>query len=119
MLAKAVEDPALRQRVQNLATVIKANIQTRNEQRDRAARSGVRVGAYLARKLSEDKRIVAFREGQLKTLTQISDAGATASGSSWRATRLRWISIWRTILIPLRSSRRSIRRASCPRRRTF
>ena len=74
VLAKAVEDPALRQRVQNLATVIKANIQTRNEQRDRAARSSVRVGAYLARKLSEDKRIVAFREGQLKTLTEISDA---------------------------------------------
>jgi hypothetical protein len=74
VLAKAVEDPALRQRVQNLATVIKANIQTRNEQRDRAARSGVRVGAYLARKLSEDKRIVAFREGQLKTLMQISES---------------------------------------------
>jgi hypothetical protein len=74
VLAKAVEDPALRQRVQNLATVIKANIQTRNEQRDRAARSGVRVGAYLARKLSEDKRIVAFRENQLKTLTQVSDS---------------------------------------------
>jgi Sulfatase-modifying factor enzyme 1 len=74
VLAKAVEDPALRQRVQNLATVIKANIQTRNEQRDRAARSGVRVGAYLARKLGEDKRIVAFREGQLKTLTQASDS---------------------------------------------
>ncbi|MGE5442034.1 MAG: formylglycine-generating enzyme family protein [Bacteroidota bacterium] len=74
VLAKAVEDPVLRQRVQNLATVIKANIQTRNEQRDRAARSGVRVGAYLARKLSEDKRIVAFRENQLKTLTQVSDS---------------------------------------------
>ena len=74
VLAKAVEDPALRQRVQNLATVIKANIQTRNEQRDRAARSGVRVGAYLARKLGEDKRIIAFREGQLKTLTQLGDA---------------------------------------------
>ena len=74
VLAKAVEDPALRQRVQNLATVIKANVQTRNEQRDRAARSGVRVGAYLARKLGEDKRIIAFREGQLKTLTQLGDA---------------------------------------------
>jgi Sulfatase-modifying factor enzyme 1 len=74
VLAKAVEDPALRQRVQNLATVIKANVQTRNEQRDRAARSGVRVSAYLARKLGEDKRIVAFREDQLKTLTQISDS---------------------------------------------
>jgi len=72
VLANAVEDPALRQRVQNLATVIKANIQTRNEQRDRAARSGVRVGAYLAKKLSEDKRIVAFREGQVKTLTDVN-----------------------------------------------
>jgi Sulfatase-modifying factor enzyme 1 len=73
VLAKAVEDPALRQRVQNLATVIKANIQTRNEQRDRAARSGVRVGAYLAKKLSEDKRLVAFREGQIKTLSDVNE----------------------------------------------
>jgi len=72
VLAKAVEDPALRQRVQNLATVIKANIQTRNEQRDRAARSSVRVGAYLAKKLSEDKKLVAFRENQLKTLPDVS-----------------------------------------------
>ena len=78
VLAKAVEDPALRARVQNLATVIKANIQTRNEQRDRAARSSVRVGAYVARKLSEDKRLIAFREGQLKTL---SDANKTLRDS--------------------------------------
>lgn len=73
VLAKAVEDPVLRRRVQNLATVIKANIQTRNEQRDRAAHSSIRLGAYLARKLSEDKRIIAFRQGQLKTLTDISE----------------------------------------------
>jgi len=29
--------------------VIKANIQTRNEQRDRSAKSEIRVGSYLAR----------------------------------------------------------------------
>ncbi|MBK8175043.1 MAG: SUMF1/EgtB/PvdO family nonheme iron enzyme [Rhodospirillales bacterium] len=74
VLAKAVEDPVLRQRVQNLATVIKANIQTRNEQRDRAALSGIRVGAYLAKKLGEDTRIIAFRENQIKALSGVSDA---------------------------------------------
>ena len=71
-LAKAVNDPALKTRMQSLATVIKANIQTRNEQRDRSAKSEIRVGAYVAKKLSEDKRLIAFREGQLKTLSDVN-----------------------------------------------
>jgi hypothetical protein len=87
VLAKAVEDPALRRRVQNLATVIKANIQTRNEQRDRAARSNIRVGAYLARKLGEDKRIIAFRQDQLKTLTQASETVRDSIGKQLEADR--------------------------------
>jgi formylglycine-generating enzyme required for sulfatase activity len=67
-LAAAIDNPALKARVQNLGTVIKANIQTRNEQRDRSAKSEIRVGAYLARKVAEDKLIVFKKEGMLKTL---------------------------------------------------
>lgn len=53
-LAKAAADPALKNRIEGVGNVIKANIQARNEQRDRSAKSEIRVGAYLARKLIED-----------------------------------------------------------------
>jgi hypothetical protein len=54
-LAKAVSDPALKARIEGVGGVIKANIQTRNEQRDRSAKSEIRVGAYLGRKIIEDQ----------------------------------------------------------------
>ncbi|NRF67071.1 SUMF1/EgtB/PvdO family nonheme iron enzyme [Aquincola sp. S2] len=60
-LAKAVNDPALKSRIEGVGGVIKANIQARNEQRDRSAKSEVRVGAYLARKVIEDR-------GKIKSL---------------------------------------------------
>ncbi|WP_049976223.1 SUMF1/EgtB/PvdO family nonheme iron enzyme [Azospirillum sp. B506] len=70
VLGAAVEDPALKQRIRNLSTVIKSSIQTSNEQRARAARSEIRVGAYLARKLADDKRIVATKERQIEALSE-------------------------------------------------
>lgn len=54
-LAKATDEPALKARIEGIGAVIRANIQARNEQRDRSARSEIRVGAYLARKLLEDR----------------------------------------------------------------
>lgn len=54
-LAKAVEDPALRRRIEGIGSVLKAGIQARNEQRDRSAKSELRVGAYLAQKILEDR----------------------------------------------------------------
>lgn len=69
VLRAAVEDPALKQRIGNLSTVIKSSIQTSNEQRARAARSEIRVGAYLARKLADDKRIIATKERQMEALS--------------------------------------------------
>jgi hypothetical protein len=54
-LAKAVNDPALKTRIAGVGTVTKANIQARNEQRDRSAKSEIRVGAYLGRKVLEDR----------------------------------------------------------------
>lgn len=68
-LVAAAEDPAFKQRLQSLSTVIKANIQVRNEQRDRAARSEIRVGTYLASKLADDKRLIGIKEKQIATLS--------------------------------------------------
>jgi len=62
-LAKAVDDPALKARIQGVGGVIQANIQTRNEQRDRSAKSEIRVGAYLARKVLEDRQKIRSLEG--------------------------------------------------------
>lgn len=66
-LAKATTDPALKTRIEGVGTVIKANIQTRNEQRDRSARSEIRVGAYLARKIVEDRQAVAALESMVNS----------------------------------------------------
>lgn len=68
-LAKAVSDPALKARIEGVGGVIKANIQTRNEQRDRSAKSEIRVGTYLAQKVIEDQRRIARSEASLKVLS--------------------------------------------------
>lgn len=68
-LAKAVNDPALKSRIEGVGGVIKANIQARNEQRDRSTKSEIRVGAYLGRKLIEDQRLIALNERTLKILS--------------------------------------------------
>jgi hypothetical protein len=61
-LAKAVNDPAVKSRIEAVGTVIKANIQARNEQRDRSAKSEIRVGAYLGRKVIEDQQKIRTLE---------------------------------------------------------
>ena len=61
-LAKAVSDPVLKKRIEGVGGVIKANIQTRNEQRERSAKSEIRVGSYLARKVLEDRQKIRSLE---------------------------------------------------------
>jgi formylglycine-generating enzyme required for sulfatase activity len=61
-LSKAVNDPALKSRIEGVGGVIKANIQARNEQRDRSAKSEIRVGAYLGRKVVEDQKKIRALE---------------------------------------------------------
>ncbi|MBX3604744.1 MAG: SUMF1/EgtB/PvdO family nonheme iron enzyme [Piscinibacter sp.] len=61
-LSKAVSDPVLKKRIEGVGGVIKANIQTRNEQRDRSAKSEIRVGSYLARKVLEDRQKIRSLE---------------------------------------------------------
>lgn len=58
LLAKAATDPATKARLQGLQTTLRANIAARDEQRDRAAKSSLRLGAFLGRKLSDDSRAV-------------------------------------------------------------
>ena len=65
-LAKAVGDPALKSRIEGVGAVIRANIQARNEQRERSAKSELRVGAYLARKITEDLAKIASLEQMAK-----------------------------------------------------
>lgn len=61
-LAQSVDDPGLKQRIVALSGVIKTSIQTRNEQRDRAAVAALRVGTYVARKLTEDRNQLKVKE---------------------------------------------------------
>ncbi len=75
-LANATTDPALKSRIQGVGAVIKANIQTRNEQRERSARSEIRVGAYLARKIVEDRATLRRLEASMKLLPENMRQGA-------------------------------------------
>jgi formylglycine-generating enzyme required for sulfatase activity len=65
-LAKAVGDPAVKSRIEGVGAVIRANIQARNEQRERSAKSELRVGAYLGRKVTEDLAKIAKLEEVMK-----------------------------------------------------
>lgn len=71
-LAQAVTDPALKRRLQNLGGVIKANLQARNEQRDRSAKSEVRVAAYLGQKLAVDRANITRKEAVLASVQKTS-----------------------------------------------
>jgi len=58
LLAKSSPDTATKTRLQNLQTSLRANIAARDEQRDRAAKASLRLGAFLGRKLADDSRAV-------------------------------------------------------------
>ncbi|MGO8869619.1 MAG: formylglycine-generating enzyme family protein [Alphaproteobacteria bacterium] len=63
VLARAVQDPQVKQRLAGLETVIAANIKTRNEQRDRAARASLNLATWLAGNLRDDiRKILALEE---------------------------------------------------------
>jgi len=53
-LANAVDDPQLKRRLQALSIIIAANIKTRNEQLDRAARATLDLASWLAVKMQLD-----------------------------------------------------------------
>ncbi|WP_143694749.1 formylglycine-generating enzyme family protein [Variovorax sp. JS1663] len=80
-LAKATTDPALKARIEGVGTVIKANIQARNEQRDRSAKSELRVAAYLGRKILEDGLKIRAQEMYAKLAPDDKKARAAVDAS--------------------------------------
>jgi hypothetical protein len=58
VLARAVNDPQLKRRLEGLGTVIAANIKTRDDQRDRAVRSSLNLATWLAVTIRVDTRKV-------------------------------------------------------------
>ncbi len=57
-ISKAVADPATKARLQSVELALRANIASRDEQRDRAVRTSLRLGAFLGRKLADDSKAV-------------------------------------------------------------
>lgn len=57
-ITKAVADPVTKARLQSVELALRANIASRDEQRDRAVRTSLRLGAFLGRKLSDDSKAV-------------------------------------------------------------
>ena len=81
LLAASVSEPALKTRIQNLGTVVKANLQSRNEQRDRSARSELRVAAYLGQKLAQERANVKRKTDMLATLNSMPDLARETQAS--------------------------------------
>ncbi len=53
-LVKAAPTPELKSRLEQLQSALRGNIAERDEQRDRAAKTALRMGAFLGRKLKDD-----------------------------------------------------------------
>ena len=68
LLIRTTEDKLLRERLAGLRSVIQTNIAARNEQRDRAARSLVRIGVLLGVRVTDLQRILQARQTALKAL---------------------------------------------------
>ncbi|MBU2091130.1 MAG: formylglycine-generating enzyme family protein [Alphaproteobacteria bacterium] len=68
LLIDAAPDPAFQERLKELRTVMRANIVTRNEQRDRAVRNLLRFGAILAQRILDADGIRSGREKALAAL---------------------------------------------------
>ena len=66
LLIRATEDKLLRERLTGLRSVIQTSIVARNEQRDRAVRSLVRMGALLAIRVNDLQRFLAARQAALQ-----------------------------------------------------
>lgn len=58
LIAQVLPDPAMQDRLKRLQIGIRATIAAQNQQRDRAARTSLRLGAFLGSKLGNDARAV-------------------------------------------------------------
>lgn len=57
-IAKAATDENMKKRLKDLLLVFRGSIETQSEQTSRAAKSALRLGSFLCRKLSEDNYIL-------------------------------------------------------------
>lgn len=78
LIAKAAPDAKMKTRLQNLQIALRANVAARDEQRDRAARTTLRLGAFLGRKLADDSKAV-------QTLSKMYESRAGAGANDSRA----------------------------------
>lgn len=67
LLAGTVADPALERRLRAIGDRLKADLAARDEARDRAVRTTLRMGAFLGQKLSDDGKWVAQLESIWKS----------------------------------------------------
>jgi hypothetical protein len=74
-IANAVDDPQLKRRLQSLSIIIAANIKTRNEQIDRAARASLDLATWLAEKMQLDGIRVLAAE-QVALIARAGDKSA-------------------------------------------
>jgi hypothetical protein len=74
LLAKSVDDPAIKDRLKGLQTALRGNIAARDELRDRAAKTMLRLGAFLGRKLADDSHAI-------NTLDQLYKARVAAGAA--------------------------------------
>jgi hypothetical protein len=65
-IAEAVGNPAMQARLERLQLALRSNIAARDEQRDRAARTSLRLGAFLGAKLRDDAKAVEALTGIVK-----------------------------------------------------
>lgn len=66
LIAGNAGDPALRARLERLQLALRSNIAARDEQRDRSARTSLRLGAFLGAKLRDDAKAVQALAGIVK-----------------------------------------------------
>lgn len=59
LISRAAESPAMKARLEKLGLTLRQNIAERDEQRDRSARTTLRLGAFLGQKLRDDGHAVA------------------------------------------------------------
>jgi hypothetical protein len=77
-LTRAATDPNMKKRLSSLGGVLRANLQARDEQRDRAAKAALRLGAFLCNDLQNDVNYLEKRNKIHQTLCSAEKKTAPA-----------------------------------------
>lgn len=75
-ITDAVTDENMKKRLDKLRGVLRSNLQARDEQRDRAAKAALRLGAFLCNKLRDDG---TYLDDRRKTSENLCDGGSKLS----------------------------------------